>query len=53
METIFAIVADNIVVGGPYKTMGEAEAVLEPGYEIIEIEPADEGYDEFKSFMNE
>lgn len=48
---IYAVVRGNEVVAGPYPTKRMALADTYKGEEVIEILPTDQGYEEFKSFM--
>lgn len=53
MQPIYAVVRGDQVVGGPYPSRRLAEADKYEGEEVIEILPTDQGYKEFKSFMEE
>lgn len=50
-EPIFAVVRGDQIVGGPYPNRWLAEADRYEGEDIIEILPTDQGYEEFKSYM--
>lgn len=50
-EPVYAVVRGDQVVGGPYRYKWVADGYCFPGEEVVEILPTDQGYEEFKSFM--
>ena len=50
-EPIYAVIRGNVVVAGPFPNKRLAAADCYKGEEVIEILPTDQGYDEFKSYM--
>lgn len=50
-EPIYAAVRGDQVVGGPYPNRRLAESDCYEGEEVIEVLPSDQGYEEFKSYL--